>query len=247
VGALQLAEDFSESVDLAEEEPAKLRELQDMFLAEAAKYNVLPIDDRFAERLDVTLRPSFFTGRKKVTFYPGMIRLPEGSAPKMVGVPHTITVPVEVPEGGAEGVLCALGGDAAGFSLFLWEGKVRYHYNFFGIERYDAVAENALSSGGHTIVVDFTPDGPPPGGPASVTVSVDGDQVAQARIDRQVPQRCGTECFDVGMDCVSPVCDDYADKGPFPFTGTFESVTFEFGDFDEPSGMDRLEMATKMD
>jgi arylsulfatase len=242
-----IAEDYSESVDLAEREPAKLAELQDMFLAEAAKYNVLPIDDRFAERLDVTLRPGFFTGRKEVTFYPGMTRLPEGSAPKMVGVPHRITVPVEVPDGGAEGVLAALGGDAAGFALFLWEGKVRYHYNFFGLERYDAIAENVLAPGKHTIVVDFVPDADRPGSPASVTVAVDGDQVAQARIDRQVPQRCGTECFDVGMDCVSPVCDEYAGKAPFPFTGTIESVTFNFGAFDEPTGMDRLELATKMD
>ncbi|MGV0738746.1 arylsulfatase [Mycobacterium syngnathidarum] len=242
-----IAEDFSESVDLAEQEPAKLKELQDMFLAEAAKYNVLPIDDRFAERLDVTLRPSFFTGRKEVTFPPGMIRLPEGSAPKMVGVPHRITVPVEIPEGGAEGVLAALGGDAAGFALFLWEGKVRYHYNYFGLERYDATAEEPLAPGKHVITVDFTPDSPQPGAPASVTVSVDGNQAAQTRVERQVPQRCGTECFDVGMDNVSPVCDDYADKAPFPFTGTFESVTFTFGDHDEPSGMDRLEMATKLD
>lgn len=242
-----IAQDFSESVDLAESEPTKVAELQDMFLAEAAKYNVLPIDDRFAERLDVTLRPSFFTGRKEVTFYPGMIRLPEGSAPKMVGVPHTITVPVTIPEGGAEGVLAALGGDAAGFALFLWQGKVRYHYNFFGIERYDAVAEEPLGAGEHTIVVHFRPDSRQPGCPATVTVSVDGGQVAATRIDRQVPQRCGTECFDVGMDTVSPVCDDYAEMAPFPFTGTFESVTLTFGDYGEPTGMERLEMATRLD
>lgn len=72
-------------------------------------------------------------------------------------------------------------------------------------------------------------------------------QVAEAQIGKQVPQRCGTETFDVGMDCVSAVCDDYVQKVPFPFTGTFESVTFTFGDYDEPSGMDRLELATKMD
>lgn len=76
-----IAEDFSHAEDLAEENPEKLRELQDLFMAEAAKYNVLPLDDRFAERLDVTLRPSFFAGRNKVTFYEGMTRLPEGSAP----------------------------------------------------------------------------------------------------------------------------------------------------------------------
>lgn len=242
-----IAEDFSESNDLAAQEPAKLAELQDMFLAEAAKYNVLPIDDRFAERLDVTLRPSFFSGRNKVTFYPGMVRLPEGSAPKMVGVPHRITVPVVIPDGGAEGVLAALGGDAAGFALFLWEGKVRYHYNYFGIERYDAVAESPLEAGEHTIEVDFTPDSPQPGSPATVTVAVDGVQVATTRIARQVPQRCGTETFDVGMDCVSPVCDDYGDRAPFPFTGVLKSVTFTFGDVDSPTGMERLELATKMD
>ncbi|MBX7433502.1 arylsulfatase [Mycobacterium sp. Y57] len=242
-----IAEDFSQSVDLADSEPAKLRELQDMFMAEAAKYNVLPLDDRFAERMDITLRPNFFTGRKQITFYPGMVRLPEGSAPKMIGVPHTITIPVQIPEGGAEGVLAALGGDAAGFAVFLWEGKVRYHYNFFGLERYDATAESPLTPGAHTIVVDFAPDAPQPGSPASVTVSVDGQQVAQTRIARQVPQRCGTESFDVGMDCVSPVCDDYAGQAPFPFTGTIDSVAFTFGDFDEPTGMQRLEMATKLD
>src|SRR5262245_42519839 len=100
-----IAEDFSEAVDLAQKEPAKLRELQDLFMAEAARYNVLPLDDRFAERMDVTLRPGFFTGRDTVTFYPGMTRLPEGSGPKLVGVPFTMTVPVEIPKNGAEGVI----------------------------------------------------------------------------------------------------------------------------------------------
>jgi len=80
-----------------------------------------------------------------------------------------------------------------------------------------------------------------------VTLVVDGEQVAEARVERQIPQRCGTECFDVGMDSRSPVCDDYADRGLFEFTGTIGSVTFEFGDFDEPTGMERLELATKLD
>src|SRR5215831_8880510 len=132
-----IAEDFSQAVDLAQQQPARLRELQDLFMADAAKYNVLPLDDRFSERLDVTLRPSFFAGREKVTFYPGMTRRPEGSGQKLVGVPFRMTVPVEIPKGGAEGVIFALGGDAAGWSLFLWEGKVRFHYNFFAIRRYD--------------------------------------------------------------------------------------------------------------
>jgi arylsulfatase len=242
-----IEKDFSQAVDLAKKEPTRLRQLQDLFMADAAKYNVLPLDDRFAERLDVTLRPSFFAGRDTVTFYPGMVRLPEGSGPKLVGVPFKLTVPVEIPKGGAEGVIFALGGEAAGWSLFFWEGKVRYHYNFFGIQRYDFTSKENLSAGKHKIEVIFTPDSPKPGSPANVAISVDGKPVAKGRIKEQVPQRCGTETMDVGMDCVSPVCADYAEKGLFPFTGKIDSVTFKFGAHKPPTGMERLKMATRMD
>jgi Sulfatase len=242
-----LEEDFSQAADLAEKNPAKLRELQDLFMAEAAKYNVLPLDDRFAERLDVTLRPGYFTGRDTITFYPGMTRLPEGSGPKLIGVPFTLTAPVEIPKDGAEGVIFALGGDAAGFSLFLWEGKVRFHYNFFAIKRYDVVSPDKLAAGKHTIELAFTPEAAKPGSPAKVALSIDGKRVAEGRIDEQVPMRCGTETMDVGMDCVSPVCDDYVKKGLFPFTGSIESVTFAFGAHQQPTGMDRLKLATRMD
>src|SRR5262249_8081485 len=148
-----IADDFSQAVDLAEKEPDRLRELQDLFMADAARYNVFPLDDRFSERLDVTLRPSFFAGRKEVTFYPGMTRLPEGSGPKLVGVPFKLTAPVVVPKEKSEGVIFALGGDAAGFSLFMWEGKVRFHYNFFAIRRYDFMSKAKLSPGKHTLEV----------------------------------------------------------------------------------------------
>lgn len=242
-----LTEDYSQAVDLADKEPQKLRELQDLFMADAAKYNVLPLDDRFAERLDVTLRPSSFAGRNKITFYPGMIRLPEGSGPKLVGVPFVLTSLVEIPDAGAEGVIFALGGEAAGWSIFLWEGKVRFHYNYFGMRRYDITSDKPLAKGKHTIALDFKPEDPKPGSPATVTLSIDGKQVANGRIDQQVPMRCGTETMDVGMDCVSPVCADYEKKGVFPFTGTIESVTFEFGDAKQPTGMERLKLATKMD
>jgi hypothetical protein len=240
MGALPSGEDFSQAVDLAEKEPVKLRELQDLFMAEAAKYNVLPLDDRFAERMDVTLGPSFFAGRDAVTFYPGMTRLPEGSGPKLIGVPFTLTAPVDIPKDGAEGVIFALGGDAAGFSLFLWEGKLRFHYNFFAIKRTDIVSPDKLSAGKHTIELAFTPESPKPGSPAKVTLSIDGKTVAEGCIDEQVPQRCGTETMDVGMDCVSPVCEDYAKKGLFPFTHSIESVTFAFGEHKPPTGMERL-------
>jgi arylsulfatase len=242
-----IAEDFSQGVDLAQQEPARLRELQDLFMADAARYNVLPLDDRMAERLDVTLRPGYFTGRETVTFYPGMTRLPEGSGPKLIGVPFKMTVPIEIADGGAEGVIFALGGDAAGWSLFMTENKVRFHYNFFGLKRYDVKGDAPLARGKHTIDVTFEPESPKPGSPANVSLAIDGKQVARGHIDEQVPQRCGTETMDVGMDCVSPVCDEYADQGLFPFTGAIESVTFAFGAHQAPSGMERLKLATRMD
>jgi len=242
-----IEDDYSQSVDLAKKHPEKLRELQDLFMADAARYNVLPLDDRFAERLDVTLRPSFFAGRNKVTFYEGMTRLPEGSGPKLVGVPVTLTAEVEIPDEDAEGVIFALGGDAAGWAVFCWEGKARFHYNLFGFQRYDLLSPEKLTKGKHTIQVTITPDSPKPGAPATVTMAIDGKQVGDVRLKEQVPMRCGTECMDVGMDCVSPVCDDYRDKGLFPFNGKIVSVTFDLPAVQQPSGHDRLELATKMD
>ncbi|WP_230292582.1 arylsulfatase [Croceicoccus sp. Ery5] len=241
-----IEEDFSQAVDLADKHPEKIDFMSRLFLSEATKYQVLPIDDRFAERLDVTLRPSYFAGRQEVTFYPGMTRLPEGSGPHLVSRALTLTAPVEVPEGGAEGVIFALGGDAAGFALFMWEGKARFHYNFFGIQRTDLLSE-ALSAGKHELMVSILPETANPGGPAKIALSVDGAVVDVARLEEQIPMRCGTETLDVGMDCVSPVCADYEEKGLFPFTGTIEHVRFAFDDVKEPSGMERFKMATAMD
>src|SRR5262249_24529658 len=155
----------------------------------------------------------------------------------LIGVPFTLTATVEIPKDGAEGVIFALGGDAAGWSLFLWEKKVRFHYNFFGIRRYDVIANEALPAVKHTITITFVPDSPKPGCPASVVLAIDGKEIAKGRIEEQVPMRCGTETMDVGMDCVSPVCNDYESKGLFPFTGTIESVTFDFADVPQPTGM----------
>lgn len=242
-----IVDDFSQADDVADQHPERLRELQDMFMAEAARYNVLPLDDRFAERLDVTLRPSFFAGRDRVTFHEGMVRLPEGSGPKLVSVPLTLTAEVEVPEAGAEGVVFAVGGGDAGWSLFGWEGKVRFHYNFFGIQRHDLIASEQLNPGRHSIVVTIAPESPRPGGPADVTMTVDGVFVGELHLPEQIPQRCGTESMDVGMDCVSPVCDDYADRGLFPFTGRVHSVTFDFADVTPATGHERLKLATQMD
>lgn len=242
-----IEEDFSQAVDLADKYPEKIQYLNGLFISEATKYQVLPLDDSFAERMDVTLRPSYFAGRKEVTFYPGMVRLPEGSGPHMVSRAVELRATVDIPEGGAEGVIFALGGDAAGYSLFLWEGKARFHYNFFGMQRTDLLSPEKLSAGKHEIVVTIVPDSEQPGAPARLSLSVDGTAVAAAHIKEQIPQRCGTESIDVGMDCVSPVCADYEEKGLFPCTASIGHIKVTFDDVKEPSGMDRLKMATAMD
>ena len=132
-------------------------------------------------------------------------------------------------------------------SSFSGTGKPRYHYNFFGIKRYDVTSPATLAPGRHTVSLEFVPDAPKPGVPANVTLIVDGTAVANGRIDEQIPMRCGTETMDIGMDCVSPVCEEYGHLGLFPFSGTIESVTLTLGEGHQPTGMERLELATKMD
>lgn len=126
-------------------------------------------------------------------------------------------------------------------------GQDSLHYTFFGIRRYDLLSPQALSSGEHTVVVDFIPETERPGGPAKVTMSIDGEEVGTLDLPEQIPMRCGTESMDVGMDCVSPVCDDYEDEGTFPFTGKIEHITLDLPAVKQPIGHERLEMATRMD
>jgi arylsulfatase len=244
-----IAEDFSEAEDLAAQEPTKLRQLQDLFFAEAAKYNVLPLDDRMSGRMDVTLRPSWFYGRKRVTFYPGMVRLPEGSAPRTISVAHTVTIGAEIPKGGAEGVLVCLGGDTAGWSLYMEDGALKYHYNWFDLERYDVVSEKPVPEGKVNIMLELTPDAPQPGAPATVKLLVNGERVGEGRLLKQVPGRCGVESLDVGMDTLSAVNKAYKDRIPFPFTGNIEHVTFDFpdGTEGEPTAEERLRVHVGMD
>ena len=243
-----IAEDFSQSEDLAEKYPEKLRELQDLFMADAARYNVLPLDDRFAERLDVTLRPSFFYGRKHIVFYPGMVRLPEGSAPKTSSVSHTITVDAVVPKGGAEGVLTCVGGNAAGWALYMDSGKLKYHYNYFDTEYYDVVSDEDVPQGEVELQVQVICESQSPGGPATVRLYIDGKQVAEGRLDKQVPQRFGVESLDVGMDALSAVNKAYEHKLPFSFTGEIRAVIFDFdGRITEPTPEERFRLQIGMD
>ncbi len=238
-----VADDFSQSEDLAERYPEKLRALQELFLVEAAKYDVLPLDDRFAARTDVTLRGNWFTGRREIVLPGTLTRLPEGSAPKLSNVDHTLIVTVDVPDEGAEGVLIAMGGDSAGWSLFVEGGRLRYHYNRYDIDRHDVVADGPLPRGRAEIRLDFVCDAASsPGGPATVRLSCNGTPVAQGRIERQVRGNFGGfGCLDVGRDSGSPVWPGYRSRLPFVFRGRIENVRLELGDAAERTTGELLE------
>ena len=244
-----LRDDFSQGRDLAAEHPEKLRELQDLFMQEAATHNVLPLDDRFIERGDPRLRPSYFYGRDVVTFRPGMVRLPEGSAPKTTNVDHTVTVEATVPDGGAEGVLICIGGDGGGWSLHMQDGRLVYHYNWFDMERTEIASDAAVSPGPHRLQYSFENETSTPGEAATVRLFVDDVQVGQGRVPRQNRARFGAGCLDVGRYSLSPISDRYPAGEPgFPFSGTLDHVTLRFsGTVNDVSAKEKLEQLLKLD
>ena len=125
-----LAEDFSQAKNLAKENPKKLLDLQSRFLIEAVKYNVLPIDSSFADRMDPAMRPNLLRGKTDFTYYPGMIRIPEANSPDVHNKSFRITADVEIPEGGADGVLATQGGRFGGWSLLVLDGKPMFAYAY---------------------------------------------------------------------------------------------------------------------
>src|SRR5215831_17460087 len=217
-----LAEDFSEANDVAAKFPDKLKELQDAFWVEAKKHDVLPLDDRFTERGDPSLRPSLIAGRTDFTYYPGAVRIPEPSAADTKNVSHTITATIDVPKQGADGVLVAEGGAGGGFVLYVKDGRPVYEYNFVAHERYKVAASERLAPGPAVIRVDFTSDGGVAKG-GTVALYVNDKKVGEGRVDKTVPARFGNETFDVGMDEGSPVSEAY--RSPFAYSGTIKTVT----------------------
>jgi arylsulfatase A-like enzyme len=221
--------DFSQSEDLADAHPEKLRELRDQFLIEAARYNVFPLDDRFAERTDPAQRPNPFSGRDRMTFYPGMDRLPEGSGPRLSNLNHEITFHANLPDG-VNGVLMCVGGDMGGWSLFCENGTLRYHYNWFGIDRYDVRSESPLPPGRAEIRLEFECEDPEDrGGPADVRLFCNDQLVGEGRLPKQMLGKFG-EPIDIGRDSLSPVCAEYRDRLPFLFSGTLDRVEVSLGE-----------------
>jgi arylsulfatase len=226
-----VAEDFSEAVNVADQYPDKLRELQLLFYAEAAKYNVLPLDDSTIGRFDVSIRPSLTRGRTAFTYQGTLTRIPEGAAPDVKNKSFRITADVVLPKGGEQGTLLTQGGLAAGYALLFQGGKPVFHYNLVNVAHYTIAAKDPLTPGKHTIVFDFRYDGGGIGKGGTGTLSVDGQQVAQGRIENTVPVRFSfDETFDVGADTGTPVSEDY--DVPFAFTGTIEKLTVDLTPID---------------
>jgi hypothetical protein len=215
--------DFSQAHDLAESEPEKLRELQDRFMEEAKKYNVLPLDDRFAERADANLRPNLLAGKKSFVYLPGTARVPEPCAPNTKNVDHTIGVELEIPAGGGDGVLVCCGGAAAGYSLFLHEGRLIWEHNWFNEERYRVQSNAPIPPGYHVLSAEVRLDGKGPGSGGEVTLRSGTEVIGTGRFERQVPFRFTVnETFDIGCDTVTPVSDLY--ESPATFNGKIRRV-----------------------
>jgi len=216
-------QDFSEANDLAAKHPEKLRELQDLFWAEAAKYNVLPLDDRFIERADPRLRPSLLAGRTHFTYFQGAYRIPESSSANIKNKSHVITASVDQP---GDGVLVAAGGVVGGYTLFVKDGKPTYEYNWFGQARYRVDSSEKLPDGKSTIRVEFKYDGGGLAKGGTVTMFVNDKKVGEGRVDKTIFGRFSAdETFDTGLDTGSPVSERY--QSPFRFTGTLNKIEID--------------------
>ncbi len=221
-------DDWSQAHDLAGDNPEKLAELQRLFLIEAAKYNVLPLDDRRMERFnpDLAGRPQLVRGTSQLLFG-GMGRLSENSVVANKNKSFAITAELVVPDGDAEGVIIAQGGAFGGFSLYVKDGKPAYCYNLFGLERFKVYGDDTIPAGEHQVRMEFTYDGGGLGKGGDVALYLDGKEAGSGRVDATVPMLFSAdETTDVGSDSATPVSDDYGTKDS-AFTGTVRWVQID--------------------
>src|SRR6185295_18925550 len=223
--------DWSQAHDLAAEMPDKLAELKQVWLEEARKHNVLPLDDRRVERFNADLvgRPTLIAGTSQLLFG-GMGRLTEASVVNIKNKSHAVTAEVVVPKSGAEGVIVAQGGAFAGWSLYAKDGKPTYCYNLLGLQRFKVAGGAAIPSGTHQVRMEFAYDGGGLAKGGTVTLYVDGDEVGEGRVEGTVPMIfSGDETADVGSDTASPVSDDYG-PGDNVFNGEVAWVQIDLGE-----------------
>ncbi|WP_024297369.1 arylsulfatase [Methylomicrobium lacus] len=222
--------DFSLTHDLAAQNPKKLTELQALFLKEAKKNNVLPIDDRTLERINADLvnRPDLMAGRTSLTLAEGMTGMSENVFINVKNKSKTITAELDIPEGGANGVVLAQGGRFGGWCLYLKDGKPAYTYNYLNQNQYTISSAEALPKGKSKLVFEFAYDGGGLGKGGNGTLSVDGRKLAEGRIDKTQPMAFSAdETADVGIDDATPVVAGIGLGAQTRFTGKIEKVTIE--------------------
>jgi len=225
------ATDFSQARDLAGEQPGKLHELQRLWLIEAVRYNVLPIDDRGAERLnpEIAGRPTLIRGTSQLLF-PGMRRLSENSVISIKNKSFSVTAEVVVPEEGAEGVVIAQGGRFGGWSMHFAGGRAAFVYNALGIHQFATHADSVLDAGKHQVRMEFAYDGGGLAKGGDVTLSYDGTAVGSGRVGVTQPMIFSAdETTDVGSASGTSVSTDYT-AGTSRFTGKIHWVQIDTGD-----------------
>src|SRR5215475_3670716 len=232
-----LTTDFSQTEDLAAKNPQKVKELKEMFIAEAKKYRVFPLDASVAARI-IAPRPNITAGRTEFVYTRPMTGLPQGDSPLLLNTSYTTTADIQVPQGGAEGMILTSGGRFAGYGFYLLKGKPVFLWNMVDLERIKWEGPEALAPGRHTVEFDFKYDGLGAGTleynnfsglaqPGTGTLGVDGTTVATKRMERTLPMILQwDESFDIGSDTLTGVNDeDY--KPPFPLTAKFNKLTIK--------------------
>jgi arylsulfatase len=230
-----LSKDWTQFNDVSAQYPEKVKELEKLFWEEAEKNQVLPLDSTTFTRA-ILPRPNLSAGRTVFTYSGKVTGTPNGNAPNLLASSYNIKAEVEIPEGGAEGILVTHGGRFAGYGFYLLKSKPVYTWNLFGMERIKWEGQDALTPGKHTLEFDFKYDGMgaetlqygSPGGlgrSGTGYLKVDGKVVATKKMEKTIPQLLQwDESFDVGADTGSPVADeDY--QTPFHFTGELHKLT----------------------
>jgi hypothetical protein len=221
-------QDFLQADDLAAANPDKLRALQDLWWAEAARNDILPLDWRGAERMsaELTGRPSLAAGRKTFVYETPLAALPEAAAPDLKNKSFTVTAEVEIPAGGADGMIFTQGGFTGGWGLYIQQGKLVGLHSYIALERYRVVSNEPVPSGKVTLAMNFSYDGGGMAKGGTMTLLANGRKIGEGRVERTTPFKYSLyKGQDIGEDTGSPV--DFSYTPPFKFTGKLGRVTVD--------------------
>ena len=226
-----LEDDWTQATDLAAKEPDKLRDMEQLFIMQAEKYNVFPLDDRTLPRF-IGPKPSYIPGRTEFTYSGELTNVPfpgVAGAPNLLNKSYTITAEVEIPNGGAEGILITDGGRFSGYGFYLLKGVPVFTWNLLQLDTVKWQGKEALTSGKHTLEFDWKYDGPGLGKGGTGTLKVDGTAVDTKPMPKSLPVGIGwVETFNVGIDTGTSV-DGQDYQVPFPFTGKIDKLTVKLG------------------